>query len=87
MKHADTIIDATELLNELNEAIARKPRTLDCVVTASSMLLASALRQIGGGHGLDRARSIAASLVAMVQDINSEPLKQFFDGDTIGGKA
>ena len=61
------ILDATDLLNDLNRAIATKPRALDCVVTAASLLLATALRQIGGTHGQERARLIAKELQRMVR--------------------
>ena len=74
------MIEATNLLNEFNDVVARKPRTLDAVVTASSLLLASALRQLGGEHGLERARLIGAKLESLVKDDN-DAMGNFFKAE------
>lgn len=67
---SQTILETIGLLNELEDTIKEKPRILDDVISASVILLCSALRQIdnGGSHGKERARAIAISLEKMVED-------------------
>ena len=77
------MIDAIELLNDLNDAVGKKPRTLCDMVTASSLLLASALRQIEAGekgHGVKRAREIGAGLPGMVEN-EDQAYRKFFEGE------
>jgi len=70
-------MDMVDLLNDLNEAVGHPPRTTDCVMAAATMLLVSALRQIGGAHGLERAREIGGELEKMVGS-EDEAMKKFF---------
>jgi len=74
------MIDKIELLNDLNEAIAKKQRTMDDVITASTMLLASALRQLGKEHGEKRAVEIGWHLPKMVKD-DSEVVSKYLGGN------
>jgi len=70
--------DTMDLLNEFNSTIANKPRTLDSVITAATLLLVSSLRQIGGKHGAERANKVGAGIEKMVTS-DDVFVRNFFD--------